>query len=411
MNYLIKKYKENDKLRLVIQILGLLIISRVLMLITMLIYNASTGNSHSIAFLMNQWDAKRYYYIIENGYTFPLDTDPQANWAFFPMYVLVCKAVKAITFNKIDTYWIGMLVSNVCTFISAYYAVRCARMFKDRGINPHGKAYMAAGVKEHKEKHEKIYDKTLLIAVLMMFAPYTFYFASTYTEAMFVMFIVLFFYFSMQKKYFLAGLMAAFASGTRIVGCTLIFPLIIQMYMDMVPGRVSLKGIKTFISLMLKKPANIVSVMICPFGTFAYMTFLNFFCGDAWAFLHVQIAWREDYYFPVLGVLWKACTGQIEFRYTYMGWFCIAAFVLYGYMIYRKYYAMALFGIISLLVPLCSHVMSTCRFTVGTFVVFVGVYDLLSRSNAIIRRLCLLLFAVIEVCLLFLWYNSDCWLM
>ena len=27
---------------------------------------------------------------------------------------------------------------------------------------------------------------------------------------------------------------------------------------------------------------------------------------------NVQIAWREDEYFPIIGVLWKACTGQID---------------------------------------------------------------------------------------------------
>ena len=387
MNYLKKIYKDNENFKLAAQILMLMAVSRILMLVLMVIYNAVTGSDHSISFLMNQWDAKKYYYIIENGYTFPIDKDPQANWAFFPMYALVCKAVRALTFNRADIYWVGMIVSNVCIFIAAFYAVKCVRI-----INPKA-------------------DKTILVAALMMFAPYTLYFASTYTEALFVMFIVLFFYFSVQRRYFLAGIMSVFASATRIVGCTLVFALLVQMYIDMVPGRVSLKGIKTFILLMLKKPQHIVSLLVCPLGTFLYMSFLNFFCGDAWAFMHVQVAWREDYYFPVLGVLWKACTGQIEFRYTYMGWFCIFAFVLYGYMFYRKYYAMAVFGIISLLVPLVSHVMSTCRFTVGTFVVFVGVYDLLSRSNKVVRRLCLAVFTVIEAILLILWFNSDCWLM
>ena len=41
--------------------------------------------------------------------------------------------------------------------------------------------------------------------VLMFMAPYTFYGASVYTEAMFIMFIVLFFYFLSEKKYVLAG--------------------------------------------------------------------------------------------------------------------------------------------------------------------------------------------------------------
>ena len=58
--------------------------SRLFMLVLMVIYNVYMGTDRSIAFLMNQWDAKRYQFMIDNGYTFPLDTDPQANWAFFP---------------------------------------------------------------------------------------------------------------------------------------------------------------------------------------------------------------------------------------------------------------------------------------------------------------------------------------
>ena len=141
------------------------------------------------------------------------------------------------------------------------------------------------------------------------------------------------------------------------------------------------------------------------------MTFLRFFCGDAFAFKHVQIAWREDSYVPVIGVLWKACTGQFEPYYNYMGWFCIGAFFVYGYMIRRKYYSMGVFGIVSLLVPLTSHVMSTCRFVVGSYVFLVGIYDLINRiKNKNVVSIILVILVMIELCLLFLWYNSNGWL-
>ena len=208
-----------------------------------------------------------------------------------------------------------------------------------------------------------------------------------------------------------AGIMAACSSGTRIVGCILVFALVVQLYIDMEGTKISFGRVKTFVMDMLKAPKKILSVLVCPLGAFAYMTFLNFFCGDAWAYKNVQIAWREDEYFPIIGVLWKACTGQIEPRYTYMGWFCIAILILYGYMFYRKYYSMAVFGIISLLVPLTSHVMSTCRFTAGTYVAFVGVYDILTRCNKAVRYIIMAVLIAIEIYLLFLWYNSDCWLM
>ena len=328
------RLKNNENCRLLLKILIIFVISRLIMLIMVPVYNGIMGTHRSFLFLMNEWDAKKYAYIINHGYTHPTDIDPQANWAFFPLYVIVCAALKAVTGGLINTYVIGMIVSNICIIIAAFFAVK--------------------GLKKQTSIKE---EYTMIMPVLLFMAPYTFYCSSVYTEAMFIMFIVLF-------------------------------------VMD-----------------MLKAPKKILSVLVCPLGAFAYMAFLNFFCGDAWAYKNVQIAWREDEYFPIIGVLWKACTGQIEPRYTYMGWFCIAILILYGYMFYRKYYSMAVFGIISLLVPLTSHVMSTCRFTAGTYVAFVGVYDILTRCNKAVRYIIMAVLIAVEIYLLFLWYNSDCWLM
>ena len=394
MKNLSRKYNTNENLQLLVQLLFILVLSRLFMLVMMAVYNGVMGTDRSISFLMNEWDAKRYQFIVDNGYTYPLDYDPQANWAFFPMYVIVCAFVKLLTFWKADTYWVGMAVSNVCIYVAAFAAVKYIRNITKDGTN----------------------KDVFLMGLLMFAAPYTFYCAYMYTEDMFIMFIALFFYFCQRKKFFTAGVMAAFASGTRIVGCTLVFPMIIEMYRYYQPGKVSWQKIGSWIKHVVKKPVELLSILICPLGTFSYMAFLRFFCGDVWAFLSVQIAWREDKYCPVLGVLWKACTGQIEPRYTYMGWFCIGVFIMYGYMIYRKHYSMGIFGIISLLVPLASHVMSTCRFTIGSFVIFIGFYDLLVRMRGTtvknwLRRIIIVGFIVAETVLIFLWYNSDCWLM
>lgn len=382
------RLKNNENCRLLLKILIIFAISRLIMLIMVPVYNGIMGTHRSFLFLMNEWDAKKYAYIINHGYTHPTDIDPQANWAFFPLYVIVCAALKAVTGGLINTYVIGMIVSNICIIIAAFFAVK--------------------GLKKQTSIKE---EYAMIMPVLLFMAPYTFYCSSVYTEAMFIMFIVLFFYFLFEKKYMAAGIMAACSSGTRIVGCILVFALVVQLYIDMEGTKISFGRVKTFLMDMLKAPKKILSVLVCPLGAFAYMTFLNFFCGDAWAYKNVQIAWREDEYFPIIGVLWKACTGQIEPRYTYMGWFCIAILILYGYMFYRKYYSMAVFGIISLLVPLTSHVMSTCRFTAGTYVAFVGVYDILTRCNKAVRYIIMAVLIAIEIYLLFLWYNSDCWLM
>ena len=381
--------KVNDNKKLFLRLLFAFLISRAIFVVIYFITRAFMGTGDSFEAMFGRWDALRYMNITDYGYSLPVvPDDSQNNWAFFPFYVIVCAALKAVTGGLINTYVIGMTVSNICIIIAAFFAVK--------------------GLKKQTSIKE---EYTMIMPVLLFMAPYTFYCSSVYTEAMFIMFIVLFFYFLFEKKYMTAGIMAACSSGTRIVGCILVFALVVQLYIDMEGTKISFGRVKTFVMNMLKAPKKILSVLVCPLGAFAYMAFLNFFCGDAWAYKNVQIAWREDEYFPIIGVLWKACTGQIEPRYTYMGWFCIAILILYGYMFYRKYYSMAVFGIISLLVPLTSHVMSTCRFTAGTYVAFVGVYDILTRCNKAVRYIIMAVLIAIEIYLLFLWYNSDCWLM
>jgi hypothetical protein len=409
-----EKYIKNKNVQIFVQLLILLAVSRVFMAVMVPVYNGIMGTERSFSFLMNEWDAKRYYYMVENGYTFPLDYDPQANWAFFPLYVLVCMGVKALTFWKADTYYVGMTVSNVCIFVASFVTVKYLRNLTAGGV--FGETLQALG--DGRALKGWFSKDVLLVGFLMFMAPYTFYSSSMYTEAMFIMFIALTFYACQQNKFLLAGLMAAFASATRDVDVKLKSAEVSAgenvEYND--AAKLTFKGIIDFVLQVLKNPIDLLSILICPLGTFAYMGFLRFFCGDVWAFLHVQIAWREDEYFPIFGVLWKACTGQIEPRYTYMGWFCIGILAMYVYMFVKKHYSMAVFGVISLLVPLCSHVMSTCRFTVGSYVIYIAFYDLLgrmrgSKAKNALRILIELAFLAVEALLIFNWYNSDCWLM
>ena len=79
------RLKNNENYRLLLKILIIFAISRLIMLIMVPVYNGIMGTHRSFLFLMNEWDAKKYAYIINHGYTHPTDIDPQANWAFFPL--------------------------------------------------------------------------------------------------------------------------------------------------------------------------------------------------------------------------------------------------------------------------------------------------------------------------------------
>ncbi|MBQ4283441.1 MAG: hypothetical protein IJB96_05875, partial [Lachnospira sp.] len=194
MSGIIGKIKENDNAALFLKICFVWVCSIIAMMLIGIVYCIVTGTEKGFIELMQIWDAKRYNYIVENGYTYPQDHDPQANWAFFPLYVLVCMAIKAITFGIVDTYLIGMVVSSLCIITAAFFA------YKIIGDEKRG----------------------MRVVIIMLAGPYSFYYASMMTEAMFVMFTVLFFYCCRQKKFLLAGLMSALASATRIVGVLLV---------------------------------------------------------------------------------------------------------------------------------------------------------------------------------------------
>ncbi|MGN0318089.1 MAG: hypothetical protein ACI4E1_09190 [Lachnospira sp.] len=388
--------KDQSNLNILLKLGIVFLISRIVLLICVPVHTLFFGTAHGtdIVSVTNVWDAAHYKYIIENGYTFPTDYDPQANWAFFPLYSLIGMFLRFITGGYIPTYVLGMIISNVCIFLASFFAVKTVE---------------ATALDKSK-------CNVWLMGTVIFMTPYAFYCNSTYTEGLFIACIAAFFYFAVKRKFVIAGVCAALASATRIVGCTLVFALVTEMYFVYCEDKN--KEVKAFfknftgvISEIFKRPVWLFSVLLCPLGIFAYMAFLYGFCGDAFAFLHVQIAWRENNMFPVFEVLFRACFGLKELRYVFWGWFCIAAFVLYGYMIKKNRVSMGIFGIISLLVPLCSDVMSTPRFIIGTYVAYIGLYDLLSGRSRVVRWTVMGILMALEIYMTLFWYNKHHWLL
>ena len=388
-------YKNNEKFRLFTKIIVVWLLSRLVMLIMVQVMNLVADTPHNILYYMNPWDAEWYKEMTEAGYKFPRSTG-MANWAFFPLYPMICRAVRIITGGHINTYAIGMMVSNICIIVAVYYAVKLAYLELDKG------------------KYDKK-DIENIIIFLMLAGPCAVYYGAMYTEALFTMCVVLCFYNARKRNYMTAGVFAALASATRIVGCTLIVVLLIEMYIDSYKKQeVMSKRILYTVQDIIKDGRKLLSLALCPLGIFVYMTFLKHFCGDAWAFYHVQRAWRTQKLFPVIGVLYKSCTGQLgsmsdvkQIHGIILGWFCVFALLLYVIMIARKHYSAGAFGIVALIIPLTSSVMSTLRFIVGSFVIYIGITQILLSVRIRTRRIIMVLLAVAEVVCISAWYFWD----
>ncbi len=208
-----------------------------------------------------------------------------------------------------------------------------------------------------------------------------------------------------KRNYWIPAFAAMLASCTRIVGVILVFPLVLGMYRDLYSGKISLKKAGSFIKDTLCTPVRMLQIFICPAGIFVNMLHLYWVCGDAWAFRHVQTAWREDGAGYIGNMIWDFFNNIYAERY-WIPLVVILAIVVYVYMLRNGYYEEVLFAIITLIIPLTGGVMSMCRFIVGSYVIFIGIYDYLADKKDI--KLCATALVVImEAFLIWLWFTAG----
>lgn len=144
------------------------------------------------------FDGKNYLAIAEYGY----EVNKQLA-VFFPLYPLLIRVFSFnLTFNPI---LVGLLISAVSTLVAVIVLYKLIQI----------------------EYSEKIATRS--IALLLLF-PTSFYLFAYYTEGIFLLFSVLFFWFIKKNNLFLASVFVFFATATRLVGLALIPPLIFEAY-------------------------------------------------------------------------------------------------------------------------------------------------------------------------------------
>jgi len=374
-----KKYEEvykQDVNRLLF-IIGMICISRILYLFVGLIYNAAADQQFGIFRLFNVWDTGWYLNIMQNGYADAIRYGPQSVWAFFPVYPysvkLFCKIIPIFSFMQGS-----MIISNLCTVVLSFYAVKYAELTK-RNID------------------EKV------LVFLIMFGPYTFYYGSVYTEALFAMLVVMHFYYCKKGKYITAGIVAAIASGTRLVGVFLVFVLIYNMCKNEF-GHWSFKNVKDYVLLVLKTPLKLFSILICPFVLFSYMLYQYIILGDVWAFKNAQIGWgrlNNSVYSNIMDAL-----KSTYYPNFYLGVVAIIIFVFYFYLLRKKHFDESIFCLIAFIIPLKSSVGSGPRYAIGTFFVIFAIAELFGRKDSQINGILLSFLGIMEFVLLYFWFKG-----
>lgn len=122
-------------------------------------------------------------------------------------------------------------------------------------------------------------DRIARRAVLLLLCfPSAFFFSTLYSESLFLLLILGSFYFARQEKWWVAGILGALASGTRVVGVLLLPALLFEWY-----EQKRERGLTVTQSLL-----RLVPIGLIPVGLLSYMRFLAINYNDPLMFIHVQ---------------------------------------------------------------------------------------------------------------------------
>jgi hypothetical protein len=289
------------------------------------------------------YDCNAYERLALNGYEgrpSGFDKGDANNWAFFPLYSILAWAIGRLA--NLSVLVSGTILSNLLTVASAIIAWP---LFDNRT-----RAYF-------------------LFCFVLFLGPFSYYFTTLYTESLFLLFTVAGFVFLKQRDYLTAGLTGALMSATRSTGLLFAAAILIQALQDHVRDGGS---IRDFLRGFARRTDLILAVAMVPLGLCIFALYMYLTTGDALAWMHIQRAWGRAFQNPFSN-LWIALTLQFK-----NGWqlpvittdlaFGIAAiigFILCAILAIRRQWAMAVFCLFAILLPLSTNTYSMIRFVAG----------------------------------------------
>lgn len=206
------------------------------------------------------WDACWYKAIVESGYATDGNRDVQHNVVFFPLYPLVSVAVKMLL--GVDTAAAMLTVSSISTLLALIILYKVLLLQFQRRI-------------------------AQFVLVLVALNPYSVFLYNGYSEPLFLLIIVLFFFCLLNREAFLgAALAAGLASAVRPYGCLLgvVFAL------ELLHRHYEMYGLKLRLGSRFLR-AVLVFTPLSFAGLAGYTLWLAKMFNDPLAFSHNMAAW------------------------------------------------------------------------------------------------------------------------
>ena len=218
----------------------------------------------SIALAWNGWDAGHYVRIAESGYHlgpgFP---------AFFPLYPLLINVGDAVLPG--GALVSALVVANAAAFGALTVLYRLADHEFGPRVAQRAAWYLAAG-------------------------PMGFFLFIGYNESLFLLLAVGALYAGRRGHWWLAGVLAAFSSATRLFGVLLLAPLAVE-YLRQIGWRPA------------RLRPDVVALALVPLGAVGYSVYCLVELGSPLAFSVAQDEWGRRYTFP--GEAWLIAVRQI----------------------------------------------------------------------------------------------------
>jgi hypothetical protein len=197
-----------------------------------------------------RWDSGWYASIMESGYRYPADA---SNAAFYPLYPLVCLAVK----------WLFGVNQGVALLIVANVAAVAAVCLMTKFV-----------------KDELGSDIALLSVALFSFFPSSLFLSAGYSESLFLASILLSFVAMTKEKFLFASAMIGASLSTRAVGIVAIPTLLWEIW----------RNNRSPLPQMFMRMA--ICAVVAASGLLFFMAYLGIKCGNPLAFIGAQEAWH-----------------------------------------------------------------------------------------------------------------------
>lgn len=220
--------------------------------------------------------------------------------AFFPVLPLLLQLVWQMTQSLVPVVVFGQLLSLTCLLVALYlYPIIAARYAK---VSPGTYGW--------------------LILLVLAF-PTSFYFAGVYTESLFLALALGAFVAASKGRWWLAGILTAVASGTRVVGIFLVPALLIELAQQtkLWQPASTLTWAHSKAWLQAQK-MNICAVVLGATGLLLYSGYLWYHFSDPLYFFHVQSEFgggRQESIILFPQVVWRylkiLATVPIDLRY------------------------------------------------------------------------------------------------